>query len=72
MDMRKLFWISIGFTAVLSLILVLGTTLTYFLWNWLSPAVFGGPVLTVTQAMGVYLLTRVFFGSHAIARKSND
>lgn len=28
----------------------------YFLWNWLSPAIFDGPTITYLQSMGISLL----------------
>jgi hypothetical protein len=32
------------------------------LWNWLIPAIFGGPVLHFWQAIGLLALTRILFG----------
>jgi hypothetical protein len=33
------------------------------LWNWLVPALFGGPVITFWQAWGLLLLSKILFGS---------
>jgi hypothetical protein len=32
------------------------------LWNWLIPALFGGPVLHFWQAIGLLVLTRILVG----------
>ncbi len=32
------------------------------LWNWLVPALFGGPVIGFWQALGLLLLSRILFG----------
>jgi hypothetical protein len=32
------------------------------LWNWLMPAVFGGRLITIWQAMGLLVLSRILFG----------
>lgn len=33
------------------------------LWNWLMPAIFGLPVLSYWQALGVLVLSKILFGS---------
>jgi hypothetical protein len=32
------------------------------LWNWLIPALFGGPTVRFVQAVGLLVLTRLLFG----------
>lgn len=32
------------------------------LWNWLVPAVFGGPAITFWQAFGLLILSRILVG----------
>jgi chromate transport protein ChrA len=32
------------------------------LWNWLMPAIFGLPLVTFWQALGLLLLSKLFFG----------
>jgi hypothetical protein len=32
------------------------------LWNWLVPEIFGGRIVTFWQAMGILVLSRIFFG----------
>ncbi|MCC6395233.1 MAG: hypothetical protein IT167_31880 [Bryobacterales bacterium] len=33
----------------------------YFLWNWLCPKLFGLPVITFWQALGISILTSLLF-----------
>jgi hypothetical protein len=33
------------------------------LWNWLMPALFGARTITYWQALGVWILSRILFGS---------
>jgi hypothetical protein len=39
-----------------------GGLVVMWLWNWLLPALFGWPALTVWQAIGLLALTRILFG----------
>ena len=32
------------------------------LWNWLVPALFGGRIITIWQALGVLVLSKLLFG----------
>jgi len=32
------------------------------LWNWLVPGLFGGPVVSFAQALGLFILGRLLFG----------
>jgi hypothetical protein len=41
------------------------------LWNWLVPALFGGPEIGFWQALGLLLLSRILFGSFG-GRSSRD
>jgi hypothetical protein len=34
---------------------------TWLLWNWLVPTLFGGPSLSYWQALGLLLLTKILF-----------
>ncbi|MDQ3047018.1 MAG: hypothetical protein M3R27_05670 [Bacteroidota bacterium] len=47
-----------GITAFL---IVLGFG-TMFLWNWLVPTLFNGPVVTYWQAIGLLALCKILFG----------
>ena len=33
--------------------------ITMLLWNWLVPVLFGGPIISFTQALGLLLLTKI-------------
>lgn len=35
---------------------------TMYLWNWLIPTLFNGPVITFWQAWGLILLSKILFG----------
>lgn len=35
--------------------------LTYLLWNWLVPVLFGGPTISYWQALGLLALTKILF-----------
>jgi len=48
--------IVIGFIAVF----VFGIA-TQYLWNWLVPALFAGPVITFWQALGLLALSKILF-----------
>ena len=37
--------------------------LTQWLWNWLVPVLFNGPMLTFWQALGLIVLSKILFGS---------
>jgi hypothetical protein len=53
--------IKIGIFAGLA-IAALGT-ITMLLWNWLIPEIFAGPVITLCEALGILLLSKILFGS---------
>ncbi|MFN8259389.1 MAG: hypothetical protein U0X41_00470 [Chitinophagales bacterium] len=35
---------------------------TMYLWNWLVPLLFHGPVITFLQALGLLVLSKILFG----------
>ncbi len=37
------------------------SVLIFFLWNWLVPAIFNGPVITFWQAIGILILSKILF-----------
>jgi hypothetical protein len=56
-----------AFKAVkVALFIVVGTTVVGFvimhLWNWLMPPIFGLTTLTFTQALGLFILSKLLFG----------
>lgn len=61
--MKKRRWIRGPFFIIkLVLILLLTSLALMWLWNWLVPDLFHGPVVTYWQAIGVLLLSKVMFG----------
>ena len=47
---------------VIGFILVFGFVLaTMYLWNWLVPTLFAGPVITFWQALGLLALSKILF-----------
>lgn len=55
--------------AALSLI---GAIPTYYLWNWLMPAIFGIKLITFWQALGINLFTRILFHSHSATSSKKE
>jgi len=45
-----------------ALALVALTAVTMFLWNWLVPTLFSGPVINFWQALGLLVLSKILFG----------
>ena len=35
---------------------------TMYLWNWLVPVLFHGPIITFCQAIGLLILSKILFG----------
>lgn len=50
------------FVVVGILLVILFGNVVMYLWNWLVPALFAGPVITFWQALGLLVLTRILFG----------
>ena len=42
------------------------------LWNWLMPVIFALPRITFLQALGLFVLSKLLFGSFNINRKKNS
>jgi hypothetical protein len=51
------------------------TLVTFILWNWLMPAIFGLPVISYLQAFGILILSKILlcgfgrFGHHDHRRR---
>lgn len=54
---KILLWILFGV-----LVVALVTYLTQQLWNWLIPELFGGPVITYWQMLGLIVLSKILLG----------
>ncbi|MEI7558227.1 MAG: hypothetical protein WCJ45_05450 [bacterium] len=60
-----------GFLASVALLIVTAFFIGYpmmLLWNWLMPTIFGLPIITFWQALGLYLLAGSLFQSRYTAR----
>jgi hypothetical protein len=57
-------WIFIAPLAMtaLALFVFLGGAIVMLLWNWLLPPLFGWPVVTFWQALGLLALSRILVG----------
>lgn len=45
-----------------ALAIVAFSFITMHLWNWLMPDIFGLPIITWAQAVGLIVLSKIFFG----------
>jgi len=48
------------------------TALIFFLWNWLVPAIFNGPVITFWQAVGILILSKILFSGFGRPRSHSS
>jgi hypothetical protein len=55
-------WKILKWTVMGLLFIVLFGGLTMYLWNWLVPPIFNGPVITFWQALGLLLLSKILLG----------
>ena len=62
--MNRKFWLLRGlkFVSFAALFLVAVGFATMYLWNWLVPALFHGPVISLAQTYGLLLLSRLLLG----------
>ncbi len=58
-----LFGIIIGVILVVSIIIVFTIPL-FYLWNWLMPDLFGLPIITFWEAIGIHFLSGILFGGY--------
>jgi membrane protein implicated in regulation of membrane protease activity len=75
MRRKLLFWGPLGIVGLL-LFLALGGFIVQWLWNTLLPPLFGLPVVTFWQALGLLALSRILFGgvggSHRARRSGHS
>jgi len=50
------------FLVLVAVILGISAAIFYWLWNWLIPTIFSGPVITFWQAVGLCLLLSMIGG----------
>ena len=59
--MKKGWWIGKMIVLGMLFITVLGV-ITMYLWNWLVPVLFSGPLINFWQALGLVALSKILFG----------
>ena len=59
---KRWFWIAPLAIVAIPLFLFVGGEVVMHLWNWLLPVLFGWPLITFWQALGLLLLCRILFG----------
>jgi hypothetical protein len=59
---KKLLFIPLGIVAGSAIVFLLGYGVMS-LWNWLMPVIFGLTTITFWQAIGLFVLSKIFFGS---------
>ena len=66
----KRFWITKAIKGVffVSVAVLLFGFITMHLWNCLVPALFNGPVITMMQAFGILILSKILFGGFSGGR----
>ena len=52
----------VKFLVIGVLIITLLSFVVMWLWNWLTPALFGWHVITFWQALGILVLSKILFG----------
>jgi len=62
----KLLWIAPAALLAMALFTALGGWVVRSLWNWLLPPLFGWPVITFWQALGLLILCRILFGGFGL------
>lgn len=62
--MKRSSWLLRGLKMILFVLLfvALAGYVTMFLWNWLLPDLFQLPTISIWQALGLLLLSRILFG----------
>ncbi len=59
---KKLIFIPLGIVAGAAIVFLLGYSVMT-LWNWLMPVIFGLTTITFWQAIGLFVLSKILFGS---------
>ena len=60
----RIFWVPriIKFAIFLAAACAAAGFVVMHLWNWLVPVLFGGPIVSFAQALGLLVLGRLLFG----------
>jgi hypothetical protein len=63
--MKKMWKVKMGLLVIASVVVMAAVVM--WLWNWLVPELFHGPVINFCQALGLMLLSRILFrGIHGM------
>jgi len=68
--MKIIFALMMFFAFAIALALLLAFP-TMLLWNWLMPVIFGLPVISFWQSLGLCLLVRSMFGTGSSTSSSS-
>ena len=69
--MRKMAWIAPAAIVGMAVFIAIGGTVVMFLWNWLVPMLFGLPMITFWQSIGLLALGRILFGGFGLGGGSH-
>ncbi len=67
--MNPIFAGILGFLLVIFILGLIFAIPTWFLWNWLMPAIFDLPTISLLQALGLNLLAGILFKSSTKVEK---
>ena len=70
MDRKYRLLRGLKFALFAALFAALAGFVTMSLWNWLVPAIFHGPSISLAQTFGLLLLTRILFGGFGGGRRA--
>jgi len=62
MGYGKGFFYGVMIAGIIAIVAVVFAWVFMYLWNWLVPELFNGPVLTFWQALGLLILSKMIFG----------
>ena len=60
--MKKMAWVAPAAIVGMAVFIAIGGTVVMLLWNWLAPLLFGLPMITFWQSVGLLALGRILFG----------
>mgnify|MGYP006988825383 CR=1 FL=1 len=61
---------TVGFFGLYVVLALIFAWPAQLLWNWLVPVIFAGPKITLWQALGLEILTGIFFRSGGTVSKN--
>lgn len=64
---KKLIWFAPLAIVGMALFIFIGGTIVMLLWNWLATMLFGLPLVTFWQALGILALCRILFGGFGMS-----